>query len=159
MDQDIIDNWKDAKVAATKKRAVNRETSAKFLQRQGVPFESKNNGAHLIISIGPMRVDFWPGTGLWTEKGMHHKTGRGVFKLWAHLEHCAWTTLLNNVCNPPPNKTFDYASCPSPTGRSSGAGPLVQNIPLNTPEAQRVKAALFAPLPPLAPTDDTPPWD
>ncbi len=153
MDQDIIDNWKDAKERAAKKRATNRETSVKFLLKQGVPFESKNNGAHLIISIGPLRVDFWPGTGLWAERGIHEKTGRGVFKLWAHLEHCAWTTLLNNVRNPPPLPNIAVTI----TGRISSAAPQIQNLPLDAPEAKRVKAALFSP--PITSSEDTPPWD
>lgn len=62
-----------------RRRAGNRENSAKILAENGVGFESKNIGAHLIVKGPSITVDFWPGTGKWIVRG--GKTGRGVFNL------------------------------------------------------------------------------
>jgi hypothetical protein len=63
------------------RRANNRESSPRILAERGVSFESKNEGAHLIVTIGGMVVDFWPGTGKFITRGAKPKTGRGVFNL------------------------------------------------------------------------------
>lgn len=68
------------KTASQKKRAGNREASAAILSRSAIPFESKNDGAHLIVECGKSRIDFWPGTGLWIVRGSRIKN-RGVRKL------------------------------------------------------------------------------
>ena len=64
------------------KRAQNRGSSADLLRAAGIPFESKNGGAHLIVAG---RYDFWPGTGLWMARGERTKR-RGVRKLIARLK-------------------------------------------------------------------------
>lgn len=58
-------------------RPCPREDSARLLREAGIPFESRNAGAHLIVAG---RYDFWPGTGLWMCRGDHSKR-RGVRKL------------------------------------------------------------------------------
>lgn len=63
------------------RRANNRESSPRILAERGISFESKNEGAHLIVTIGGMVVDFWPGTGKFITRGPKSKTGRGVFNL------------------------------------------------------------------------------
>ena len=150
MDQDIIDTWKDLKIAAANRRAANRVNSASFLTKQGVPFESKNNGAHIVISLGPLRVDFWPGTGLWRASGLHPKEGRGVFRRWAYLEHCSWVTLRNNMINPPPlklhGKRADMLIIDDIVSESA-----------TQPRAPTIAALLAPPASPAS--DDTPPWD
>jgi hypothetical protein len=61
-----------------RRRASHRKNSAEILRARGIPFESKNAGAHLIVGDPPV-ADFWPGTGLWIlRKG---GSGRGVFNL------------------------------------------------------------------------------
>ena len=62
------------------RRADNREKSAAILTERGVQFESKNMGAHLIVSHGEHVVDFWPGTGKYIQRG-GARQGRGVFNL------------------------------------------------------------------------------
>jgi hypothetical protein len=69
-----------------KKRAHNRETSSKILAAAGLFFETKNKGAHLIVMAGGRTVDFWPGTGLWIERGKP-KQRRGVNNLIAELKN------------------------------------------------------------------------
>lgn len=62
------------------KRASNRETSADILRENGFAFESKNGGAHLIVSGATIIADFWPGTGKFSVRGTG-KYSRGVFSL------------------------------------------------------------------------------
>jgi hypothetical protein len=64
-------------------RSHNREQSPLYLARHGIPFECKNNGAHLIVEGKDCYIDFWPGTGKWkTRKG---KSGFGVRNLVTHI--------------------------------------------------------------------------
>lgn len=52
------------------KRARNRASSTALLEDAGLDFESKNDGAHLVVrSSRGYVVDFWPGTGLWIVRG------------------------------------------------------------------------------------------
>jgi hypothetical protein len=67
------------------KRARNREWSANFLESKGIHFETKNNGAHLIVKHGHITADFWPGTGKWIDRAIGIYS-RGVRKLVKHLE-------------------------------------------------------------------------
>ena len=87
---DMGDYWHDVRPAMVKesqqRRASNRERSAALLQSNGIPFESKNGGAHVVVNGGKAVIDFWPGTGLWQERGSiatpgFIATGRGVRSL------------------------------------------------------------------------------
>ena len=69
-DETMADFWRDVKPAmqeaSQQRRASNRDNSAAMLRANGVQFESKNGGAHLVVRDGIGRIfDFWPGTGLW----------------------------------------------------------------------------------------------
>lgn len=74
---DMGDDWKDVLKERQEKRARNRDASARLLQEAGIPFESRNDGTHLIVAG---RYDFWPGTGLWMARGEKTKR-RGVHAL------------------------------------------------------------------------------
>lgn len=63
------------------RRASNRHNSPQILTAHGIDFETKNAGAHLIVRLGDLVVDFWPGTGKYITRGANSKTGRGVFNL------------------------------------------------------------------------------
>lgn len=65
-----------------RQRAGNRDASAQMLKQAGIPFESQNGGAHLIVAG---RYDFWPGTGLWQARGEATKQ-RGVRRLIARIQ-------------------------------------------------------------------------
>lgn len=80
----MTEEFEAHKEASKARRADNREQSANLLTDHGVQFESKNLGAHLVVTHGERVVDFWPGTGKWIErrKTKHH---RGVFKLLTRL--------------------------------------------------------------------------
>lgn len=63
------------------RRERNREGGAEVLAKAGVSFESKNSGAHLIVTHGGKTVDFWPGTGKFIPREKNPRHGRGVFNL------------------------------------------------------------------------------
>ncbi|CUJ58834.1 Uncharacterised protein [Achromobacter xylosoxidans] len=82
---DMGDFWADVKPAlkerSRQKRADNREQSARMLSEAGIQFQSKNEGAHLIVAGYKGHVyDFWPGTGLWRMRGSS-RDHRGVRSL------------------------------------------------------------------------------
>jgi len=78
---DDFNAWKKHK---QEKRASNRDNSAELLMAEGIEFESKNIGAHLIVKGGGKIIDFWPGTGLWIVRGSINKR-RGVRQLIAAI--------------------------------------------------------------------------
>lgn len=77
--------WNDVRAMRQEKRAANREASADLLLQAGIPHQSSNGGAHLIVcpAVGQL-IDFWPGTGLWIQRG-NPKKHRGVQSL---IKHC-----------------------------------------------------------------------
>ena len=76
--------WRAVRDQSQEKRANNREFSAKLLRDNSINFESKNNGAHLIIDN---KVDFWPGTGKWIVR--NGRKGRGVKNLMKWIKENA----------------------------------------------------------------------
>ncbi len=75
---DMGDFFRAVKSAGQKKRADNRQKSAEMLTKKGIPFTTKNGGAHLIVDG---RADFWPGTGKWKmRKGTGGYGVRGLLK-------------------------------------------------------------------------------
>ena len=90
-DDPMADYWRDAKPAmqeaSQQRRASNRANSAALLRANGVPFESKNGGAHLIVRDGSGRIfDLWPGTGLWQLRGAPQRW-RGVQSLLGNIKN------------------------------------------------------------------------
>lgn len=82
---DTFREWGKIKKA---KRASNREQSTKLLTEHNIVFESKNDGAHLIIKrdYGQATIDFWPGTGKWIARSKHRPIrNRGVHSLLKFL--------------------------------------------------------------------------
>jgi hypothetical protein len=73
------------KEESKERRASHREQSPKLLDRAGIPFESKNGGAHLIVEGSECYIDFWPGTGKWISR--NGKRGFGVRNLIRYVEH------------------------------------------------------------------------
>lgn len=76
---DMGDTYRAMNEHSKTKRANNREQSADYLRQHDILFETKNNGAHLIVEGKDCYIDFWPGTGKWrTRKG---EDGFGVKNL------------------------------------------------------------------------------
>ena len=65
------------------RRHNNLQSSTEILKSKQIPFETKNNGVHLIVAD---RYDFWPSTGLYIDRE-NQKRGRGVFNLIMELQH------------------------------------------------------------------------
>lgn len=87
MPSDMSEYWHDVKPVLKQisqdRRSSNRDSSAKLLSERGIAYESKNDGAHLIVTHAGKTCDFWPGTGKWiVRKG---PSGRGVFRLISFL--------------------------------------------------------------------------
>lgn len=76
---DMGDDFRALKEHSKSKRAANRQGGARALLVAGIPFESKNGGAHLIVGTG-RDFDFWPGTGKWVGR-RGQGNGRGVRNL------------------------------------------------------------------------------
>jgi hypothetical protein len=70
----------DLKAESAARRKSNRERSSQMLVALGVEFETRNDGAHLIVKHNGVTVDFWPGTGKYITRRTS-KHGRGVFNL------------------------------------------------------------------------------
>lgn len=70
-------DWKGHKHDRAAKRHRNGKSSTKILADAGIKFDTRNNGWHIVISE-PLRVDFYPTTGLWVAGQMRE---RGVSKL------------------------------------------------------------------------------
>jgi hypothetical protein len=116
------------------KRALNREQSVKMLRDAGVCFELKNGGAHVIIANGDaLRVDFWPGTGLWRVSRPIIHEERGVRQLIKYLG------------------TLPLAIRPSPSEVSTLKRDISEPLPLAVQPrapAKKVPALLATPKPP-----------
>lgn len=84
-ENEITETWKAIRQMRQDKRASNRDQSAKLLEASGIPFISKNGGAHLIVCDS---FNFWPGTGLWMRINTKAKSQRnyGVHNLIQHIK-------------------------------------------------------------------------
>lgn len=82
---EAIEYFDALKQISKERRANNRESSAKVLTEHGVKFDSRNDGAHLIVSHNGKSVNFWPGTGKWISRHSSLVFGRGVFSLLKFL--------------------------------------------------------------------------
>lgn len=85
---DMGEDFRAMREHGQQRRAANREDSPALLRQHGVTFDSRNNGAHLIVKHAGKTVDFWPGTGKWIDRfapSGRAPNGRGVFKLLKHL--------------------------------------------------------------------------
>lgn len=85
-EMDDSEMWRLYKQKSQEKRERNRNSSPAILKAEGIGFEEKNNGVHLVVKHNGHTVDFWPGTGKWlTRGGRFTVKGRGVRKLIEHL--------------------------------------------------------------------------
>jgi hypothetical protein len=75
---DMGEVFRDYTALRKQKRRDNTRDSTRLLQDQGVPFESRNGGAHLIVDGV---ADFWPSTGLFIPRDRTWGKDRGVMRL------------------------------------------------------------------------------
>lgn len=82
---DVSEMWRDYKATRSVKRASNRGSALTILQTHGINFESRNLGAHLVLSTPTETIDFWPGTGLWKSRN-RQSGGRGIMRLIKYIK-------------------------------------------------------------------------
>jgi len=70
--------------ASVERRSNNRTRGAERLREEGIEYEERNYGSHLIIKAGSVWFDYWPGTGKWTERNSG-TYGRGISGLLARI--------------------------------------------------------------------------
>lgn len=71
----------DQFLTGKERRASNTTRSTSILTHLGIDFETKNNGAHLIVRHAGKTIDFWPSTGKYIPRAPGSKHGRGVFNM------------------------------------------------------------------------------
>ena len=81
---DMGDDFRALRQYQKDKRAKNTKASTEILAENRIEFESKNFGAHLIITGAKGKIDFWPSTGKWRDRIGRH--GRGVIVLLERLK-------------------------------------------------------------------------
>lgn len=81
---DMKDVFDDMRERSKEKRAHNTVASTSILINKNVSFESKNNGAHLIVSHNGKVVDFWPATGKFICRS-GKKDARGIRPLLKYI--------------------------------------------------------------------------
>jgi len=74
---EITEAFAAMKEAGKAKKLANRTASTKILEELNIPFESKNNGIHLVVQGKHHIIDFWPSTGKFTVRNTSAK-GRGI---------------------------------------------------------------------------------
>jgi hypothetical protein len=79
---DMGEDYRLLREQRKQKKRNNIELSTQALIDRNIPFESKKDGAHLIVDG---KVDFWPSTGLFIARYPGTHRDRGVFKLIAWL--------------------------------------------------------------------------
>lgn len=84
-DEDLASVFRAHHDESKERRERNRLRGAAELERAGIAFESKNNGAHLIVLH---RLDYWPGTGAWKDRDLPHE-GRGINALMDYVRRLA----------------------------------------------------------------------
>lgn len=68
-DESLSDTYRAMHERDKAKRADRREDAPELLTKAGIPFESRNSGAHLVVTAERRVIDFWPGTALWIVRG------------------------------------------------------------------------------------------
>lgn len=64
------------------KKQANKKFSTELLVKEGIAFESRDNGLHLVIRTRKGNINFFPSTGLYNGA----IKGRGVYNLLKELK-------------------------------------------------------------------------
>jgi hypothetical protein len=78
MSEETVEVFRAMDEERRRRRQHNTTSSTQLLQEQGIPFESRNGGAHLIVDGV---ADFWPSTGLFIPRDRQWAKDRGVMRL------------------------------------------------------------------------------
>jgi len=78
---EVGEMWNAEKERSQNKRQSNRDYAPDRLKEEGVSFQEKNLGAHLIVTTEDgNKIDYWPGTGKFIQR-KNNKSGRGIQQL------------------------------------------------------------------------------
>lgn len=83
MSEELWEDYRSIEKDQQEQRAIKRNSAPEQLKNAGVKFESKNEGAHLIIRHKGQVIDFWPGTERWKPQGF--KRNFGINKLLSFI--------------------------------------------------------------------------
>lgn len=88
LENEITKYYKDIREVKQQKKRNNLAYSTYTLKEAGIPFESHNDGVHLVINNHRHStiIDFWPSTGLWIMRN-NGRRNRGIKKLLEFLTH------------------------------------------------------------------------
>ena len=64
---------------------MKAKDAAQQLTALGIAFSTANKGLHFMISHQCRRIDFWPTTGKWIERGFRDCKGFGIDTLIARI--------------------------------------------------------------------------
>lgn len=65
---DMAEEYRALKEHKKLKKEAMKVGNIAFLDVVGIPYESKNNGLHIIISRSGVVIDFYPSTGKWIDR-------------------------------------------------------------------------------------------
>lgn len=68
---DMGDMYRDWDAIKKKQKEDNLKVAMAWIKSAKIPYESKNNGFHLVFKFTPERMDFWPTTNT-LKIGMRH---------------------------------------------------------------------------------------
>lgn len=79
---EIGEVFKIIKEEGKKKKSKNLVSSTQILADEGIQFESKNNGVHLVVNHNGKIADFWPSTGKFNIRGEagYHRGVKNLLK-------------------------------------------------------------------------------
>jgi hypothetical protein len=80
---DVVETYKAMAAHSKQIRDERRTKAPAALTRRGIEFESKNEGAHLIVKGPHGLIDYWPGTGRWIDRSKGK--GFGFRELIVHI--------------------------------------------------------------------------
>lgn len=87
-----VDTFKAAKKPLTEgqkiikeRKQTMRKNVPEILKAKGVVFESKSNGALLLVKHASVLISYWPGAGRWEEQKVNPRRGWGIQSLFEYL--------------------------------------------------------------------------
>ena len=84
---ELGDDFKEWNKIKKAKKQENQKSSTQILISEGIEFESRNYGNHLIVQGFDCVIDFWPSTGKFMARG--GRAGRGVRNLLKACKPCS----------------------------------------------------------------------
>ena len=78
----VREDYRERERYSRMKKQANKKFSTELLVKEGIEFESRDNGLHLVIRTRKGNINFFPSTGLYNGA----IKGRGVYNLLKELK-------------------------------------------------------------------------